>query len=134
MENNHTEPHSEPVRALDFRQLFEAVPGLYLVLARDLTIVAASDAYLRATMTSRTAILGRGIFDVFPANPNDPTATGERNLRSSFERVLSNQIADTMALQKYDIRRPENDGGGFEERYWNPVNAPVFATDRKSVV
>src|SRR5206468_4443312 len=37
----------------DFRALFESAPGLYLVLSADLKIVAASDAYLRATMTKR---------------------------------------------------------------------------------
>lgn len=31
-----------------------------------------------------------------------------------------------MPIQKYDIRRPESEGGGFEERYWSPVNSPVF--------
>ena len=46
----------------DYRALFESTPGLYLVLDRDFTIVAASDAYLRATMTSREGIVGRGIF------------------------------------------------------------------------
>jgi PAS domain S-box-containing protein len=34
-----------------------------------------------------------------------------------------------MAVQKYDIRRPESEGGGFEERYWSPVNTPVFGDD-----
>jgi signal transduction histidine kinase len=33
-----------------------------------------------------------------------------------------------MAVQKYDIRRPESEGGGFEERYWSPVNSPVFGS------
>jgi diguanylate cyclase (GGDEF)-like protein/PAS domain S-box-containing protein len=33
---------------------------------------------------------------------------------------------DTMAVQKYDIRRPDELGGGFEERHWSPLNAPVF--------
>jgi two-component system, cell cycle sensor histidine kinase and response regulator CckA len=126
---NCTEPRTESAQAPDFRQLFEAVPGLYLVLAADFTIAAVSDAYLRATMTSRAAILGRGVFDVFPDNPDDPSATGERNLRSSLERVLSNRVADTMAIQKYDIRRPEDEGGGFEERYWNPINAPALGAD-----
>ncbi len=37
----------------DFRTLFESAPGLYIVLTPDLTIVAVSDAYLRATMTIR---------------------------------------------------------------------------------
>jgi light-regulated signal transduction histidine kinase (bacteriophytochrome) len=31
-----------------------------------------------------------------------------------------------MAVQKYDIRRPESEGGGFEERYWSPINSPVL--------
>jgi signal transduction histidine kinase len=31
-----------------------------------------------------------------------------------------------MAVQKYDIRRPEQEGGGFEVRYWSPVNTPIF--------
>ena len=31
-----------------------------------------------------------------------------------------------MAVQKYDSRRPESAGGGFEERHWSPVNTPVL--------
>jgi signal transduction histidine kinase len=99
---------------------------LYLVLHPDLSIAAVSNAYLRATMTEREKILGRGIFDVFPDNPDDPNADGVRNLRASLERVLQKRKADTMPVQKYDIRRPESEGGGFEERYWSPVNCPVF--------
>ncbi|HEX7696198.1 MAG TPA: response regulator, partial [Candidatus Acidoferrum sp.] len=79
-----------------------------------------------ATMTNREDILGRGVFDVFPDNPNDPSATGVRNLRTSLQRVLQDKTSDTMAVQKYDIRKPESEGGGFEERYWSPVNSPVL--------
>src|SRR5205823_4418500 len=91
----------------DFRSLFEAVPGLYLVLLPDppqFTIVAASNAYLRATVTKREEILGRGLFEVFPDNPHDPAATGAAHLRASLRRVLEHRTPDTMALQKYDIR------------------------------
>lgn len=115
-----------PIPISDFQILFESAPGLYLVLTPELTIVAASDAYLRATMTKREAILGRHLFDVFPDNPNDPGATGVSNLRTSLERALQNRAPDAMAVQKYDIRRPDSEGGGFEERYWSPVNSPVF--------
>ncbi len=112
--------------APDFRALFESAPGLYLVLTPDLTITAASDAYLRATMTARERIVGRSLFDVFPDNPADPTATGVRNLRASLDRVLRYRTTDVMVVQKYDIRRPEAAGGGFEERYWSPTNTPVL--------
>jgi signal transduction histidine kinase len=113
-------------RQPDYRKLFESVPGLYLVVAPDLRIVAVSDTYLRATMTSRDTILGRGIFEVFPDNPDDLEATGVSNLRSSLENVLASRRADTMAVQKYDVRRPDSEGGGFEERYWSPQNSPVL--------
>ena len=116
-------------RTPDFRTLFESAPGLYLVLTPDLKVVAASDAYLRATMTEREQILGRDLFDVFPDNPDDAAATGTRNLRASLERVRETKSADVMAVQKYDIRRPESEGGGFEERYWSPVNSPVCDPD-----
>jgi len=101
------------------------------VLAPDLTIIAVSDAYLQSTMTTREEILGRGIFEVFPDNPDDPTATGVHNLRASLQRVLRLQVPDTMAVQKYDIRKPESEGGAFEVRYWSPVNSPVLGQNNE---
>ncbi len=107
----------------DFQALFQAAPSPYLVLGPELDIVAVSDAYLAATMTGRADILGRHLFDVFPDNPDDPAADGVRNLRASLVRVLERRVPDTMAVQKYDIRRPD---GSFEERHWSPVNTPVL--------
>ena len=109
----------------DSKVLFESAPGCYLVLDRDLTIVAVSDAYLRATMTERGGILGQPLFEVFPDNPDDPGATGVRNLSDSLERVRRDRVSDSMAIQKYDVRRRRIEGGAFEERYWSPVNSPV---------
>ena len=117
-----------PIPTPDFQALFESAPGLYLVLTPALTIVAVSEAYLKATMTRREKILGRNLFDVFPDNPNDPTSSGVSNLSASLKRALENRAPDAMAVQKYDIRRPESEGGGFEERYWSPVNSPVLGT------
>jgi signal transduction histidine kinase len=31
-----------------------------------------------------------------------------------------------MPVQRHDIRRPESEGGGFEERFWSPINSPVL--------
>ena len=114
-------------RSPDFRKLFESAPGLYLVLDPRLVIIGASDAYLKATMTQRDQVLGHGIFEIFPDNPNDPSADGVRNLRASLNRVLLHRVSDPMPVQKYDIRKPVSEGGAFEVRYWSPVNSPVFA-------
>jgi PAS domain S-box-containing protein len=113
----------------DFQALFEAAPGLFLVLLPDVpryTIVAASDAYLRATMTRREGLLGRGIFEVFPGNPTDPSATAMSDLSASLGRVLAKRASDAMAVQKRDMRRPAESGGQLEERWCSSSNAPVF--------
>jgi PAS domain S-box-containing protein len=117
--------------APDFRALFEASPGLYLVLSPTFTIVGASDSYLRATLTRREDILSRWLFDVFPANPENVTAAGSSELRESLERVLRSGAADVMELQKHTLRRAEAAGGGFEQRFWNETNSPVFGSDNQ---
>jgi len=120
---------SVPGPGPDFRALFESAPGLYLVLTPDFEIVAASDAYLRATMTRRDDVLGRGVFEVFPDNPQEPGADGGRNLRASLRRVRRNLVADTMPVQTYEVRKLTPEGGHVEVRYWSPMNSPVLGPD-----
>jgi signal transduction histidine kinase/CheY-like chemotaxis protein len=119
-----------PDLTLDYQRLFVAAPSPCLVLDPCLVIVAVNEAYLAATDTNRNTLLGRPIFEAFPDNPDDPTADGVRNLRRSLEAVLATGQADTMALQRYDIPIDRNDAGKrFVERYWSPVNVPVFGAD-----
>ena len=114
----------------DFRALFESAPVSYLVLDPDWVMVAVSDAYLRDTMTTREQLIGRVIFDMFPEDPDDPDASsGPTNLRASLERVRRDLVPDTMAVQKWDIRRPAAAGGEFEVRYWSVLNSPVLTPD-----
>ncbi|GAA2472700.1 hybrid sensor histidine kinase/response regulator [Streptomyces longisporus] len=110
----------------DFRSLFDATLSPLLILSPDFTIVEVNRAYLTATRTERS-IVGRPVFDVFPDNPDDPSADGVANLRRSLETVVASGRTDTMALQRYDI--PAGEEGGFTERYWSPVNTPVLGAD-----
>jgi PAS domain S-box-containing protein len=106
-----------------YRRIFEAAPQGTLLLAPDLTIVEANRAYLRATMTERAGIVGRPLFDVFPDNPDDPDASGVRNLAASLDAVLREKAQHVMPVQRYDVRRPD---GGWDVRYWKPTNFPVL--------
>ena len=84
----------------DYRTLFASSPDAYLVLAPDLTIVEVTDAYLKATMTERDEIIGRGLFEIFPdANPENPTPGGVVNLCASLETVLRTKAPHEMAVQ-----------------------------------
>jgi signal transduction histidine kinase len=110
----------------DFRLLFEDSPDILLVLLPDApryTMVAATKARWSATHTEPST-LGRGLFEIFPDNPDDPAATGTSNLRASLDRVLKTRQPDTMPVQKYDIRGAD---GQFEAHYWSPKNLPVLS-------
>lgn len=111
---------------LDYQLLFCNSPDILLVLLPDaphFTIVAATDSYLRATGTTREQLLGLGLFEAFPDNPDDPAASGVSNLRASLERVIATRAPDTMAVQQYDLRGAD---GSFTVKYWSPRNQPVF--------
>jgi diguanylate cyclase (GGDEF)-like protein len=110
---------------VDFQLLFAESPEVLLVLLPDApryTMAAATNSRLRATHSTPESF-GRGLFEVFPDNPDDPTADGTSNLRASLDRVLRSRQADTMPVQKYDIRGPD---GAFQVRYWSPKNIPVL--------
>lgn len=111
----------------DYQSTFRTLPTLCMLLSADapvFTIIDASDAYLAATMCRREDVVGKGIFVVFPDNPDDPSADGVLKLQTSLLSVINEKKKHVMLRQKYDIRTPE--GTQFEERYWDPSNHPVF--------
>ena len=117
-----------------FEALFRAAPSPFLVITPpDYAIIAVNEAYLRATMTERAAVLGRGLFEVFPDNPEDPSIEGPPKLRESLKRVVADRRLDQMPIVRYDIPRPAALGGGFEERWWSPRNAPVLGSNGEVV-
>jgi PAS domain S-box-containing protein len=109
----------------DYQRLFEAMPHPYMALSPDPTfkICCVNDLYLASTKTTREDIVGRGLFDVFPVNPNESSGSGVSDLRASLERVLKHRAPDAMGVQKHDV--PVGNGE-FEIRYWTPVNMPLI--------
>jgi len=113
--------------SVDFQALFDASPTPFIVVAPpNWTIVAANDARLRVTNTTREQQIGRPLFEIFPDDPDDPQADGVRNLTASLERVVATKAPDTMAVQRYAVRDLD---GQFVERWWTPVNSPVLNGD-----
>jgi PAS domain S-box-containing protein len=119
------------LRQPDFRALFDAIPGAYLVLLPDdpiYTIVCANSAYVQATLVDPKEIVGRGLFEVFPNNSEDPQASGVQNLQDSLRQVIATKAPHAMPAQKFDIRRLRGCGVS-EERYWSRINTPMLSSD-----
>jgi serine phosphatase RsbU (regulator of sigma subunit) len=119
--------------AINYAAAFQALPGMVALLTPDLVYADANEEFLRVSGRRRLDVIGRYLFDVFPDNPDDPGATGMRNLEASLRRVLTTGERDAMALQRYDLEDPDRPGE-WETRYWSPVNAPVYGPGGKVVL
>lgn len=118
----------------DYQALFRASPYLYLVMSPDLTIIGASGAYLRSVQRTEEEIIGRYVFDAFPENPADPSATDVSEIRSSLLRAMAKGEPDTTPFVRYAVPIETAEGRTFEERYWSTVHTPVLDADGKPIL
>jgi PAS domain S-box-containing protein len=108
---------------VNYRLVFEATPHpMAIISAEGHVVMAVNDAFLRVSLTTREQLIGRCHFDLFPESP-DVGADGVENLRESFRRVVEWGRPDLMAVQRWDVLRPD---GTWEKRYWRPLNVPVL--------
>jgi hypothetical protein len=101
---------------------------VFLVLRPDLVIVAASDAYLRATMTEREAIVGRHLFDVFPDNPDDPRRRRAQSPRVARSRT-STHAPGHDGLPEVRHPTPRIRGRRLRGTILEPAQLPVLNPD-----
>jgi PAS domain S-box-containing protein len=107
--------------SVDYQALFRALPGSYLLLAPDGTVLDNSDQHVAVSLLPRAQGVGRNIFDAYPS-----AAESQRDLAASHEKVRRTLLADTMPLLRYDLERPAEQGGGTEERYWQLTHYPIL--------
>jgi PAS domain-containing protein len=58
----------------DYKALFDNSPELLLIVDKELTILSATDAYLRVVNKLNAIIAGKNIFEVFTNAANEPVA------------------------------------------------------------
>ena len=115
--------------AIDFRALFELSPNSYMLLDRQLRYVAANRAYLDVTGRRLGDLLGRNVFDIFPHDPEDPSNESAKQLRQSFERVLSTGQPDVIAFIRYRVPGGNAGEGEAEDRFWSATHTPIHGAD-----
>jgi PAS domain S-box-containing protein len=110
---------------VDYEAVYRNIPLPVLLLTPELVIAEANTAYLEATGRTQEELVGRNLFDAFPDNPGDPSATGVRDISASLARVLATGRPDGTSVQRHDIEIP-GQPGLYARRYWSTVNVPVF--------
>ncbi len=110
----------------DFKAVFDDAPAPLLVFTpHDYEIVAANEAFQRVTYTDASRLLGRQIFDVFPASVNAATSDGQRQLRYELDKVSATRRGGALPIIRYDIPNPAAPDG-LEPRWWSQVVAPLL--------
>jgi len=105
---------------------FDASPNPYMLLTPDLRYAGMNEAYLEVVGSTREALVGRPVFEVFNAGPSDEAPENVRQLKTSFERVLATGQADHIALIPYAM--PVLGAAGevvYEERFWSATHTPI---------
>ncbi|QOL48447.1 hybrid sensor histidine kinase/response regulator [Massilia litorea] len=118
----------------DFQALFRVTPYPYLVMTPDLTIVGASGAYLRSVQRTEEDIVGRNVFEAFPAEESNAEATNITEVKASMLRALAKGQPDTSAFVRYAVEVNTPEGKKYEERYWSTVHTPVLGEDGQPVL
>jgi PAS domain-containing protein len=111
---------------LDYKVIFNAMPGMCLILDAAFNILAQNDDHAKATLSVAKNVVGRNLFEAFPDNPYDSGASGVASVRQSLLKVLKTRQSDAMPIIRYDVQPAL---GGFQERYWAIVNTPVLGDD-----
>ncbi|PRY09863.1 PAS domain S-box-containing protein [Pontibacter ummariensis] len=109
--------------AVDFGQLFQSLPGLYLVLSPDLCVTAVTDSYLQATHSSRDRVVGQYLFDVFPESPTLKGLGLPDAIRNSLLHVVKHKQPHLIPSLRYDIL---NKAGKYEEHHWRLNSIPIL--------
>ena len=118
---------------IDYAAVYRDLPIPVVLLTPEFEMADMNLAYLQVAGRTREELLGRNVFDAFPDNPSDPSANGVTELSASLARVLVTGKPDALSLQRYDVAVPGSPGL-FAQRYWCPVNAPVFGPDGRVVL
>ncbi|SNR64085.1 PAS domain-containing protein [Hymenobacter mucosus] len=113
-----------PLVPVDYQQLFRSLPDNFLLIApdEDATILDNTDRHVGVSLKSREAAVGRPFFEAYPATDEESAAI----IRESHEHVRRHLEPHTMPLIRYDLARPEAEGGGLEELYWEATHYPVL--------
>lgn len=115
-----------------FRTEFQKSPKLAALYdpRPGLEIGAVNDTFLASTGRARADLEGQPLFVAFPDNPDEPNASGVANLFASLREVAETRRPHAMDDQRYDVQ----DGDGrFHERWWRPVNTPLFDDQQRLV-
>jgi signal transduction histidine kinase len=110
----------------DLELIFDGMPGNHLLIKADppvFTIVAAGKSHLEMTGRIKENVVGKGVFEVFPPNPDSLGVNSMHDLTASFMEAIETKKVSFLPAQRYDLGVLENTE--YVEKFWRIRNTPV---------
>ncbi|RDV13629.1 PAS domain S-box protein [Pontibacter diazotrophicus] len=109
---------------MDYTKLFRHIPEAMVVLSPEYKILDATDAYLKITRRSASQIIGKHF--LLEAFPNKELSYEENPVRASLDKALQSKKVDYLEVIRYDLPKPEAEGGEYDVRFWEASHTPVL--------
>lgn len=93
------------------------------IFDRNMVFLAQNDLHAKMTACPPEDLIGRYVFDVFPAEPGQDEADAEGAVKMSVERVLATGKPDALPVQAHAL---EDDKGQWHQHSWKLSHAPIM--------
>ncbi|MBF8962768.1 PAS domain-containing protein [Pontibacter sp. FD36] len=112
---------------MDFNKLFNSIPEPIVVLSPEYKVVAATDAFLESSLRTRDQLIGlHFLLEAFPEREN---SYQDNAVKKGLDQVLQTKKAVRLEAMRYDIQKPESQGGGYEVRFWEVNQTPILDSE-----
>lgn len=109
---------------MDYNKLLKNIPEAIVVLSPEYEILEASDRYLEVTMRTREQIIG--LHFLLEAYPDKEHSYEDNPVRKVLDKASRTKKTEYLDVIRYDLARPEEEGGGYDVRYWEAAHTPVL--------
>lgn len=93
-----------------------------LIYGADLTLLYCNASYERMTMRAAADIIGRPMFEAFPAGPGGDDTTAKAVIADTVARMEASDAPVIVPELQHNL---PNEAGEFEDRFWSVVQWPL---------
>ncbi|WP_299988553.1 PAS domain-containing protein [uncultured Pontibacter sp.] len=112
---------------MNFNKLFNSIPEPIVVLSPEYKVVAATDAFLESSLRTRDQLIGlHFLLEAFPEREN---SYQDNAVKKGLDQVLQTKKAVRLEAMRYDIQKPDSQGGGYEVRFWEVNQTPILDSE-----
>ncbi|MEM1106938.1 MAG: histidine kinase dimerization/phosphoacceptor domain -containing protein [Pseudomonadota bacterium] len=106
-----------------WQSLLDAMSAPATVFGRDLVFMGQNKAHEAMTGRQRGDVVGRYMFDAFPAEPGPDAPSAEAAIHASIRRVWASGLPDLMPVQEHAL---ESRDGSWQTHFWKITHAPII--------